>query len=197
MSDDDQLMVRIQEGDREAFAELVERFQGPLFGFFLRNTRDAHASEDLAQETLLRVHSQAWDYLPQGKFRGWMFRIARNLLIDSVRRQSSDALVHAFKGTTGEDADAMARIADEVLPPDERADYRELAELVEEMLGEIPEEQRLTFTLHHFAGLSLGEVAEVLETNLATSKSRLRLAREKLQERLRPFGVVAPGEERR
>ena len=192
MSDDDELMIRMQGGDPSAFGELVDRHQGALYGFFLRNTRDVQFSEDLAQETLLRVYNQSWDYLPLGRFKSWMFRIARNLLIDSVRRQSSDALVRAVKGRQEDEGDAMARIADEMLPPEERANHRELARLVNGLLDDLPEEQRLTFTLHHFAGLSLPEVAEVLETNVATSKSRLRLAREKLQERLRPYGVTDP-----
>ena len=71
----------------------------------------------------------------------------------------------------------------------EQADQRELAGLVDELLQELPEEQRLTFTLHHFADLSLPEVGEILHANTATTKSRLRLAREKLQEKLATRGV--------
>ena len=195
MTEDDQIMVRIQSGDPRAFRELMERHQGPLIGFFFRNTRDAQMAEDLAQETLLRVFDQSWDYLPQGKFRGWMYRIGRNLLIDNVRKQSHDALIRAVKGHHDKDqADAMARLAGEVLPPEIHASQRELAEIVDELLDEIPEEQRLTFTLHHYAGLSLPEVAEVMETSLPTTKSRLRLAREKLQEKLAQRGVSDPRE---
>ena len=195
MTEDDQLMVRIQDGDARAFRELMDRHQGPLIGFFFRNTRDAQMAEDLAQETLLRVYDQSWDYLPQGRFRGWMYRIGRNLLIDNVRKQSHDALIRAVKGHHESDqADAMARIAGEVLPPEVHAGHRELARIVDEVLDEIPEEQRLTFTLHHYAGLSLPEVAEAMDTSLPTTKSRLRLAREKLQEKLLERGVADPRE---
>jgi RNA polymerase sigma-70 factor (ECF subfamily) len=86
-------MVRIQSGDTAAFDELVDLHQGSLIGFFFRNTRDAQLSEDLTQETLLKLYNQAWDYLPVGRFRGWMYRIGRNLLIDNVRRRTNDALV--------------------------------------------------------------------------------------------------------
>jgi RNA polymerase sigma-70 factor (ECF subfamily) len=195
MTEDDLLMVRIQEGDARAFRELMDRHQGALIGFFFRNTRDAQMSEDLAQETLLRVYDQSWDYLPQGRFRGWMYRIGRNLLIDNVRKQSHDALIRAVKGHHEKDqADAMARLAGEVLPPEVHAGHRELARMVDELLDEIPEEQRLTFTLHHYAGLSLPEVAEAMDTSLPTTKSRLRLAREKLQEKLLERGVADPRE---
>ncbi len=191
-TEDDQRMIRLQSGDQSAFEELVESYQGPLIGFFIRNLRDAQLAEDLTQETLLRVYNQSWDYLPLGRFKSWMFRIARNLMIDNIRRQSHDALVKAYKGRYDEESDSLARLVGEVLSPEERANHRELAGMVDELLEEIPEEQRLTFTMHHYAGLTLSEVAEVMDTTLPTSKSRLRLAREKLREKLAARGVVDP-----
>jgi RNA polymerase sigma-70 factor, ECF subfamily len=192
MTDDDRLMVGIQSGDSRAFEELVARYQGPLYGFFFTNTHDSGLSEDLTQETLLRVYNQAWDYLPVGRFRGWMYRIARNLLIDNIRRQSHDALIKAVKGGGADEVDGMARLAAQVVSAEELADHRELASLVDDMLDEIPDDQRLTFTLHHYAGLTLTEVADAMETSLPTSKSRLRLAREKLREKLLQHGVSGP-----
>jgi RNA polymerase sigma-70 factor (ECF subfamily) len=187
--DDDRLMILIQEGDAEAFAELVARYRESLIGFFYRNTRDVQLAEDLSQETLFRIHSQAWDYLPRQKFRGWMFRIARNLLIDNVRRQSHDALIKAVKGAAREESDPLARLVGDIVAPEEIANQHELSRIVDELLEEIPEEQRLTFTLHHFGELPLADVADIMETNVATSKSRLRLAREKLQEKLQQRGI--------
>jgi RNA polymerase sigma-70 factor (ECF subfamily) len=194
MGDDDQLMIRIQGGDIAAFETLVERWQGPLIGFFFRNTRDMQLSEDLTQETLLKLHNQAWDYLPLGRFRAWMYRIARNLLIDDVRRRSHDALIRAVKARRDEDRDALARLAGNVVAPSEQAHRQEVAGMVDELLAELPEEQRQAFTLHHYVGLSLPEVAEIMEIPLATCKSRLRLARQKLRDRLRSRGVVSPQE---
>jgi RNA polymerase sigma-70 factor (ECF subfamily) len=184
MTDDDQLMVRIQAGDSAAFDELVEHYQGPLIGFFFRNIRDRQLCEDLTQETLLRVFNQAWDYLPSGRFRGWIYRIARNLLVDSVRRQSHDALVH-----DGE-SDAINRLTANIAPPEELADQRELARIVDELLRALPADQRLTFTMHHYSGLPLSEVAMAMDTSLPTCKSRLRLAREKLRQKLRERGLT-------
>ena len=186
-------MLRLQGGETLAVEELVARYQGPLIGFFFRNTRDRQFSEDLCQETLLRVYNQSWDYLPRGRFRGWMYRIARNLLIDNIRRQSHDALVKTVTGKSDDEQDVLARLAGAVLSPEEQANSRELARLVDELLERIPEDQRLTFTLHHYAGLTLPEVAEVMETTSPTSKSRLRLAREKLREMLLQCGVAEPG----
>ncbi|MGE0378337.1 MAG: sigma-70 family RNA polymerase sigma factor [Planctomycetaceae bacterium] len=182
-------MIRLQNGEIPAFESLVDRYQSPLIGFFVRNTHDRHLAEDLAQETLLKVFDQSWNYLPRGRFRGWMYRIARNLMIDHHRRQSHDALIRTITGRCDDEADALARLAGEVLSPVQQAGDRELAQAIDDSLAEIPEEQRVTFTLHHYAGLPLGEVAEITDTSLSTCKSRLRLAREKLSQCLKRKGV--------
>ncbi len=191
---DDALMIRIQSGDAGAFAEIVERYQSVLIGFFLKNTRDLQLSEDLAQETLLKVHNQAWDYLPTGRFRGWIFRIARNHLIDNVRRRSNDALVRSLRHSAESENDPLSHLAAEFHPPEEEMEQREFVGLIDELLSEIPDDQRQTFLLHHYSNLSLPEVAEITDVPLATSKSRLRLAREKLAEKLRARGLSPPNE---
>jgi len=182
---DDDRMIRLQAGDCCAFDELVSVWQGPLFGFFLKNTRDEHLAEDFVQETLLRLYRNSWDYLPKGLFKGFLFRIARNLLIDHSRRTVNDVLMCRARGRTndrnGEELDLMQQMPDDLVSPDHRAIEREVAEAVHELLLQLPEEQRQTFLLHHYNSLTLSEVADAMETSLPTAKSRLRLAKEKLR----------------
>lgn len=190
---DDHLMIRLQNGSRAAFDELVTKYQTELCGFFYKNLRDWPLAEDLTQETLLKIYNQSWDYLPLGRFRGWMFRIARNLMIDNSRRRSRDALVHSIRVVNNhrrEEQDAVAQLASEWKLPEERAAQADLAAHVDRFLEELPPEQRMTFTLHHFHGVSLAEVADAMETNESTAKSRLRLAREKLRQRLESIGIT-------
>lgn len=183
-------MIRLQSGEQAAFEQLVEKYRAPLEGFFTRNLKDRQLAEDLTQETLLKIYNRAWDYLPLGRFRGWMYRIARNLMIDKVRRQTNDVIILARKTRPADrEFDPLNWIAGERLPPEEAASHQEVSDMVDEMLRELPEEQRLTFTLHHYSGLTLPEVAEIMETSVPTTKSRLRLAREKLSAKLPALGV--------
>lgn len=168
----------------------MDKYRGPLEGFFHKNLRDRQLAEDLTQDTLLKVYNNAWDYLPLGRFRGWMYRIAKNLMIDKIRRQTNDVILLARKTRpSDQELDPLNWIAGDRLPPEEMASHQELASMVDDLLLEIPDEQRLTFVLHHYAGLSLPEVAEIMESNLPTTKSRLRLSREKLSAQLVAKGV--------
>ena len=188
--DDDALMIRLQGGDARAFDALFERYQSALWAYFFRNTRDSQLAEDLAQDTFLKLYNRFWDYLPSGRFKGWLFRIVHNLLIDDVRRKSHDALLHASKRRTSEDDDLMQRIADDLLPPETTVEQQEISQLIEGLLDEIPADQRETFTMHHFSELSLPDIADAMDVPLATCKSRLRLAREKLSEKLTLRGLA-------
>ncbi len=190
MNEDDQLMIRLQGGDSSAFDELVDRHQSALVGFFFNNTRDIQLAEDLTQETLLRVYHQFWNYLPSGRFRGWMFRIGRNLLIDNIRKRTNDALVKAVKGNTNCSDDLMARIASDFIPPDEQVDTKEVNEQIDHLLQQLPEAQRSTILLHYYHGLTMIEIADVMECTSSTAKSRLRLARNKLQGLLKQYGLT-------
>ena len=190
--EDDRAMIRLQSGDASAFDELVARHGGPLLGFFLKNTRDRAHAEDLTQETLLKVYRRHWDYLPLGRFRGWMYRIGRNLLIDAARKNSRDTLFRSVRGAADADIDPLDTVAGPAESPLALADRKLFAELVDELLSELPADQRETFTLHHFSHVPLPEVGQAMGVTTSTAKSRLRLAREKLRAKLADRGVHDP-----
>lgn len=187
-SDDDQRMIRLQHGDSTAFGEIVSLWQSQLFGFFRRTTRDEHLSEDLVQETLLRLHKSSLDYLPNGRFKAFVFQIARNLVIDNSRRTINNVLIRSVKGNVScndsEERDMMQMVPDKAASQVDRAEANDLSEVVQEMLQELPAEQRQTFILHHYESMTLAEVADAMHTSLPTAKSRLRLVKEKLRDKL-------------
>lgn len=191
---DDELMCHIQAGDKSAVEALVHRYEGKLKGFFYRKNRDIQLAEDLTQDTFIRVLDKSWDFLPSGRFRGWLFRIAYHILIDVVRKGGSDALTKSVRSSTTGDDDLMARLTDKMLGADAIVNGEQFHEIVNELLATLPEEQRMTFILHHFEDLPLPDVADAMRSNLATTKSRLRLGRSKLRKSLLERGIVMPFE---
>lgn len=190
---DDELMGMVGLGDAAAFAELCGRYERQLTGWLNRRLGDWQKAEDMAQETFLRIYSKASSYLPNGQFSGWLFRIASNLIVDQSRRQKNDWIDQAISSRPSKDHDDLVtRFAAEGFDVGDSIDQHELAEMVDEILTRIPDDQRMTFTLAVFVGLSLPEIAEAMETNLPTTKSRMRLAREKIRERLQAYGICDP-----
>jgi len=192
LADPDQLMVRLQQGEREAFETLVEMFEEPLQRFFMANTNDSHLAEDLTQETLLRIYNKAWNYLPCGRFQGWLFRIARNLLVDSIRRCTRDALVHSKRVFDGEcETLVVETVSSGRIGPDQLVASSENLAVIRELILGIPEEQRLVLTLTQQTDMTHDQIAVALEIPVGTCKSRLRLARNRLAKLLGQHGLLS------
>src|SRR6202521_31703 len=82
---DVQLMLDVKAGDEQSFELLLRKYRTPLVNFLYRMVRDTAVAENLAQEVFLRVYRARNDYAPSAKFTTWMFRIATNLALNSVR----------------------------------------------------------------------------------------------------------------
>lgn len=162
----------------DAFAELWERHQPKVLGWIRSQVHDPHQAEDLTQETFLRVYSA--DY-SSDSFTGWLYQIARNLLVDHSRRQKSRPQNHT--ANISEDGiDPLPLMADRISEPGESIEVRDLTARVDELLPMLPDDQRTAFILYACCGMSLPEVSELMEACLPTTKSRVRLAREKLRD---------------
>src|SRR3954471_20730135 len=82
------LMLRVKQGDRDAFEELVDKYKQPVINMVYRTLRDATEAEDLAQHVFLQVYQSAHRYEISAKFSTWLFTIARNLSLNEIRRRS-------------------------------------------------------------------------------------------------------------
>jgi RNA polymerase sigma-70 factor, ECF subfamily len=175
---DEQLMLAFKSGDARAFEALVRRHRTPVFNFILRYVGLRSRAEDLLQETWLKVVRGAQDYQPKARFTTWVYTIARNLCVDSARKESyraADSLDQPAKN--GED--------------DGRALAETMADgqLLEKALQSLPEEQREVFVLREFSGVPFKDIAAVTGVPENTVKSRMRYALEGLRKRLDELGV--------
>ncbi len=195
---DDTLMLSFAEGSDNAFAQLHRRHAGRLQGWLYRQLRDSHLAEDLTQEVFIRIHRSRKDYTPGHSFTGWLYRIARNLLVSTARRKHAEKRRMDVQAI-GEDQDGdgsdgtdtiITRVAAEMQDPADAMGDREFAEMVDELLWQLPDDQKTAFVLHVYCGLSCSAIAIVTQSCLPTVKSRLRLAKASLRGRLRGCGVV-------
>ena len=186
-------MLAFKTGDARAFTTLVTRHRGSVFNFILRYTNHRQRAEDLLQETWLKVVRSSSEYQPKARFTTWVFTIARNLCVDSARKESyrkTDSLDAPVAG--GEEGDRLVGelVADtQGSAPDRAAHNVRLRPLLEKALQALPDEQREVFLLREYHGVGFKEIAEVTGVNENTVKSRMRYALEGLRKRLSELGV--------
>jgi RNA polymerase sigma-70 factor (ECF subfamily) len=170
---DEQAMWRVQQVDDEAaFSQLVHRWEGPIQGLCERMTGDAHAAEDLAQETFVRVFARRKEYQVEGKFSTWLWRIALNLCYDELRRRQRRGR-NTFEGDGGEPLAILEAFTTADSAPDSLVAERERSGMVRRALDELPEIYRTVLVLRHYEDLKFREIADVLGVPEGTVKSRM------------------------
>lgn len=186
-------MLAFQAGDARAFETLVRRHRTPVYNFILRFTGQRARAEDLLQETWLKVVRSAPEYQPRARFTTWVYTIARNLCVDSARKESyrhAASLEASSDSPHGEEGRALGEVLpDHGIGPERGAHNARLRPLLERALASLPEEQREVFILREYSGVPFKEIAEVTGVSENTVKSRMRYALEGLRRRLAELGV--------
>lgn len=178
MASDLQLLEACLDGDRQAFGQIVERYQALISTIAYSGTGDLALSEDLAQETFLTAWSRLEDLRDQTKLRAWLCGIARNLIKNWRRRQSRDVARHA-------QALEVARAVQAEAPaPAEQAVTKEEEAAVWQALVDIPETYREPLVLYYREQRSVQRVAEALELSEDAVKQRLSRGRKMLRAQL-------------
>jgi RNA polymerase sigma-70 factor (ECF subfamily) len=166
--EDSELAVRAHGGDRAAFGDLIEKYQGPIYGYALHFFGDPTAAEDLAQDVFLRAHRFLHTYDASRRFATWLYTIARNLCIDRHReivrkRQVDMDAVHPRHLT------ASAASSDPLLHLQEHEERTRLAGAIREL----PEKYRTPVVLCYLEGLPYQEISEILGISLNNTKIRI------------------------
>jgi RNA polymerase sigma-70 factor (ECF subfamily) len=182
------LMLRVKQGDRDAFEELVQKYKQPVMNLVFRTLRDATEAEDLAQHVFLQVYKSAHRYEISAKFSTWLFTIARNLCLNEIRRRSRHPADSLDQHLAGEEDQPAREIGDrKATAAHDELLQRELVEKIDEALADLPENQRTAIQLCRQEELSYEDIAEVLGCSLSATKSIIHRAREALKERLKPY----------
>lgn len=181
--DDDRLMECTADGDEEAFALLVRRWEQPVHAFLQRMVGDREDARDLGQELFLRVFSQAKRYRAQGQFRSWLFRIAGNLSRSHLRRKR----ILRWLSFDARTQDPPSRAPG----PASNLERQELQAAVQEAILALPARQRQALLLRRYEQMSYEEIAGVMEVSLPAVESLLQRSMKSLRRRLSQRGVLS------
>jgi RNA polymerase sigma-70 factor, ECF subfamily len=185
-SSDVQLMLDVKAGDSASFDLLLRKYRSPLVNFLYRMVRDAATAEDLAQEVFLRVYRARKQYSPSAKFTTWLFRIATNLALNSVRDNRYRHSQVSLDAPADED-EAPVQVAAKDMRIDEHMIERDRARVIQRAIAALPEKQRVAVLLHKYEEMDYTEIAKILECSESALKSLLFRAYETLRVELAPL----------
>ena len=179
---DEKLIARFQDGDINAYNELVDRYKDRLLNFVFRYFNNREQAEDVVQETLIKLYTHASYYKNIAKFSTWLYTIAKNNALTELRknkRKRTDSL------WTNEGKPIDLETKGDSL---EKTVHNEIAvEALNRYLDEIPENFRIAVVLRDFQELSYEEISKILEIPIGTIKSRINRGRIQLSEKMKHF----------
>ena len=184
---DVQLMLDVKAGDSESFGLLLRRYRTPLVNFLYRMVRDTATAEDLAQEVFLRVYRARKQYAPSAKFTTWMFRIATNLALNSIRDNRHHQMETSIDAPVGDEDSAPMELPSRELRIDEHMVERDRCDVIRKAISSLPEKQRVAVLLHKYEEMDYGEIAKILDCSESALKSLLFRAYETLRVQLAPL----------
>jgi RNA polymerase sigma-70 factor, ECF subfamily len=179
------VIARARRREPAAFDALVTAYGDRLYGYFYRLTGSRHDAEDLLQEVFIRLVRMIGRYQHDGRFEGWLFRIATNLVRDRVRRSKTGRPAADSSGARGArgEAESMGERPDPAAErPSASLERAENIDRLQQAIGELPEAEREVILLRHFAQLSFKEIAEQMGTPLGTALARAHRGLAKLRE---------------
>ena len=180
----DKLIEKSIQGDRDAMSKLVNYYAPDVHRFIFSMLRDADATDDLAQDTFIRMVTNISSYEHRAPFKSWLFRIAVNVCRDHLRKKKVRRIVSRF--AIDRDSGEEQEFADESPNPLRQVQSLEQRELIEKALQKLPASSRQVFVLREMQEFSYEEIAQALGWRLGTVKSRLFRARKELAELIGP-----------
>jgi RNA polymerase sigma-70 factor (ECF subfamily) len=175
---DARLVEAAQEGDRDAFGDLVQRYQDRLFNTMLRIAGSREDAADAVQDAFVQAYLKLETFRGDAQFFTWLYRIAMNVALSRQRRTRAIGSLDAAKDCAGEEP------MDATNSPEQRLLVQEQVEQVQSALADLGEQHRKILVLREMEGCSYEVIADILELPVGTVRSRLFRARMQLREKL-------------
>lgn len=185
---DQQIVERVQRGEKQAFDLLVIKYQRKLARLISQFIRDSGEVEDVTQEAFIKAYRALPSFRGDSAFYTWLYRIgintAKNFLVAQGRRAPTNT--QRFDSEDAENFEEGGNLR-ELNTPESELMSKQIAQTVNLTLDELPEELRTAIILREIEGLSYEEIASVMNCPIGTVRSRIFRAREAISEKLRPL----------
>ncbi len=178
---DEQLIGRFQAGDERAYVELVNRYKDRLFNFVFPFFGDVEQSEDVVQDTMLRLYEKKHYYKEIAKFSTWIYTIARNLANTELRKRKRRKTTYLSQMSKEERQYDIPAIQDDV---DQDLQNEFMRNRINQAIDALPEHFKTVIILRDIQELSYDDISNIVEVPLGTIKSRINRARLQLQAEL-------------
>ncbi|MFQ6041478.1 MAG: RNA polymerase sigma factor [Candidatus Poribacteria bacterium] len=179
------LVERFQQGDNEAFDELVRKYQNKIYELAYRFTHNVEDALDLSQEIFLRAFKSLGGFKGESNFYTWLYRIAQNLCIDYTRHKKVSLKTVAFPADTSSPKYVLTGAT--YISPDKLVEAKELENAIARAIDMLPSRKRSVFILRYYEGLDLKSIAEILGCRVGTVKAHLSYGRRMLKKMLSPY----------
>jgi RNA polymerase sigma-70 factor (ECF subfamily) len=183
---DQQLVVRVQNGDKGAFDLLVRKYQHRIAKLVSRYVRDRAEAEDVTQEAFIKAFRAIKGFRGESAFYTWLYRIAINTAKNYLVAQGRRLPTADLEAEEGDISDVGTNVRD-ATTPERQLLADEIARTVERVMATLPDDLRTALTLREIDGLSYEEIAEIMDCPIGTVRSRIFRAREAVDDELRPL----------
>ena len=175
------MVRRAQKGDLAAYDELVRRYQQRIYATVYHMTSNHEDANDLAQEAFIKAYQALKTFKGGSSFYTWVYRIAVNKTLNFLKQRKNRTAMslNDLDFSAENDPDLVALVSDKT--PRRDAVLAELQQKLNEAMQQLSEPHRMVVTLHDVQGLAHEEIAEIMECNVGTVRSRLFYARQQLQ----------------
>jgi RNA polymerase sigma-70 factor (ECF subfamily) len=188
---DEQLMLSVKDGNRDAFQVLTERHYANTLNFIYRFVKNQTLAEDLCQETFLRLWRCVPTYRPIAKFRTFLYHIAKNVCLKQLAKEQRTPQIESLDVHYGDDDENFhpiaVAIADTHCSPEALLIVKETYEAIQTAINKLSKEHQVVFQLTELQGLSYQEVAEIVQCPIGTVASRKNAAIRQLRKFLAPY----------
>ncbi len=182
--EEDRLLSLARQGEVAAFEALIEGYEERIYNLAFRMLGNAEDARDAAQETFLKAYSGLQRFRGDASFSTWIYRIARNVCLDVLRRRSKGRTYSLDEPIDLDDGQVSRQIPVDRPGPEDSVMEREIRDGINLALAELPEHHRSVVVLRDIEGFTYEEIADILKIELGTVKSRLYRARSSLHDLL-------------